>query len=644
MFNRIKNIFKKSENGSRNWISFLGNYLWNTSIRDNEYVKFFTGRQYAAITAIADSISGLNYRLSDGHDKQINHEYLDFVTPDLIQNIAIFMKMTWTAYVRKVMAGNKVIWLDMLIPRNISPVIDTNWNLQYRNYVWNGKSIRLEKEEVMVFAEFNPYERYPYITRGYSPIQAIAMTIRGEKEIEDWNYSLLTNDVPPGMVLTTDQALTEDQVKAIKSNWEANHTGAKNVGKLAILPFWIKPNNVQASPKEMDFVAQQNWDRDKILAIYKVPKAILWIWEGVNVWNVKSFNQIYSTRCIEPLTKKITRVLNDNLFNWIGIFEFLNVLPTDEEAVREHYLSWGITRNEYRQELWYNPVKWGDVFYDWTVCHTIEDNKKSDTYSKINFKSIVESNIPRSEKRMIKRWENKQVTYRKYEAKLKEWLLKIFNKEEKAIMKEFEEKKWFNPSNKALKLKLERRFYALYYLYLKDTVEEIVKSEGSRAMNELEIERAFNYNEKTAKKVKEMLTILAKDVDSVTDSNLLNAIWEAVDQGLPPNEVKEVLEEVFSDLKTYRLNRIIRSESIRYWTFAEQEAREQSWIVKYKQRWTAIDERVCDSCWALHWKKIPLKENFFDKWDKFNWLKLDYEDVIGSPLHPNCRCDMIPIT
>ena len=56
-----------------------------------------------------------------------------------------------------------------------------------------------------------------------------------------------------------------------------------------------------------------------------------------------------------------------------------------------------------------------------------------------------------------------------------------------------------------IKLKLERRFYALYYLYLKDTVEEIVKAEGSRAMNELEIERAFNYNEKTAKKVKKRL-------------------------------------------------------------------------------------------------------------------------------------------
>jgi hypothetical protein len=36
------------------------------------------------------------------------------------------MKMTGSAYVWKVMAGSKVIGLDMLLPWNISPVIDTN--------------------------------------------------------------------------------------------------------------------------------------------------------------------------------------------------------------------------------------------------------------------------------------------------------------------------------------------------------------------------------------------------------------------------------------------------------------------------------------------------------------------------------------
>ena len=639
MFNRIKNIFKKSEWNNSSWISFLWWFLWNTSIRDNEYVKFFIGWQYAAITAIADSVSWLNYRLSDGKDHQINHKYLDFITPDLIQNIAIFMKMTWTAYVWKVKVWESILWLDMLIPWNISPVIDTNWNLLYWNYVWNWKSIRLEVDEVMVFAEFNPYERYPYITRGYSPIQAIAMTVRWEKEIEDWNYSLLTNDVPPGMVLTTDQPLTEEQVKAIKSNREANHTGAKNVGKLAILPFWIKPNNVQASPKEMEFVAQQNWDRDKILAIYKVPKAILWIGEWVNVGNVKSFNQIYSTRCIEPLTKKISRVLNDKLFNWIWIFEFLNVLPTDVEAVREHYLSGGITRNEYRQELWYNPVKWWDVFYDWTECDTIETPVK-DLW--IDFKSIVKSNIPWSEEWMQKRWIKKQETYTKYEKKLKEWLIKVFEKQEKDIIREFDNNHK-TVSNKALELKLEKKYYAVYHLFLRDIVEEIVKSEWERAMDELDVDKAFRVDEKVKKKLRTSLQKLAKEVDSITDENLLKAIWRSVDEWLSISETKEIILDVFEDLKTTRLDKIVRTESIRYGTFAEQESREQSWVVKYKQRWTALDERTCDSCWRLHGKKIPLNDDFFKKGDKIWNLKLDYEDIVWSPLHPNCRCDMIPL-
>ena len=44
--------------------------------------------------------------------------------------------------------------------------------------------------------------------------------------------------------------------------------------------------------------------------------------------------------------------------------------------------------------------------------------------------------------------------------------------------------------------------------------------------------------------------------------------------------------------------------------------------------------QVCESCGKLHGKKIPLNEKF---------AKDDYWDMIGSPLHPNCRCDMIPV-
>ena len=387
MKNWFKNIFKKS-NSCSHWIPYSWFSSWDISLSNSEYVQFFIWWQYAAITAISDSISSLQYRLADKYDSDLKNEYLNLISPDLLGSIATFMKLCWTAYVWKISLSWKVIWLSILLPWSIEPIVDYLWNLvSWKYYSW-WRFINLKVHEVLVFAEFNPYQRYPYITRWYSPLQALAMSIKWEKEIEKWNYSLLTHDVPPWMILTTDQSLSAEQVRGIKEAWERNHTWSANVWKLAILPFWIKPSSIQSSPKEMEFISQQEWDRDKILAIYKVPKAVLWIWEWVNVWNVKAFNQIFSLRCIEPLSKKIARVFNDRLFNWIWTFEFLNVLPSDEEEVRQHYLSWWITKNEYRIELGYKPIVWWDVFVDWSKC-SIERIKSNS----IDYKSIVKRNM-----------------------------------------------------------------------------------------------------------------------------------------------------------------------------------------------------------------------------------------------------------
>lgn len=89
MLNRFKNIFKKSNDSNR--IPLIWSYLGDKTIKENEYNKFFIWWQYAAVTAIADSISWLQYSLSDGKDKKIHHKYIDLVIPELIQNIVIFM-------------------------------------------------------------------------------------------------------------------------------------------------------------------------------------------------------------------------------------------------------------------------------------------------------------------------------------------------------------------------------------------------------------------------------------------------------------------------------------------------------------------------------------------------------------------------
>ena len=647
MFARIKKMFTKTQSG---FLALFGGFFGDKAIKDHEYINFFVGRQYAAITSIADSLSGLNWRLANKKDQAIQHEYLEYITPELINNIAVFMKMTGTAYVWKIKNGKKVWGLSVLLPWNITAKVDTNWYLNGWIYREWGKEIRLEADEVMVFAEFNPSQRYPYIMRGYSPIQAIAMTIRGEKEIEKWNYALLNNDVPPGMILTTEQPMSTEQLEVVKKSREARHSGADNVGKLAILPFGIKPASFQSSPKEMEFIAQQNWDRDKILAIYKVPKAILGIGEGVNVGNVKAFNQTFASRCIEPLAKKIARVFNDQLFSGIGIFEFLNVLPTDEEEVRNHYFAGGITRNEYRQELGYKPIKWGNVFVDGTEAEVAQEAKKESIWismKSVDFQTIVKENIKRSEEWMQKRRGQKQKKNAEYEKRLKVWFMKVFEKQKQDILKEFDEnnKKAFKTTDYQMLMK----YYALYHIYLRPELEKLISEEGIRAMRELDVELEFNINtDKIKKELKQKIQLIAKNVDALTDEKIGKVVEMGLAGNMQPEEIKKELVKVFDELQWKRLETIVRTEAIRFGTYAEQSAREQSGVVKSKQWRTAVDERVCEHCGKMHGKKVALQEDFFKKGSVMTGnnggkLKLEYENVIGSPLHPNCRCDMIPL-
>ena len=633
MFKRIKNIFKKSEWNNSSWISLLWWFHWNTSLSDNECVKFFQSWQYAAITAIADSVSSLNYRLADKNDKDIDHEYMKYITPELLQNIAIFMKLCWTAYVWKVVLGWKVLGLSILLPWNLYPVIDEYSNLKWWNYSWENWALwwmKLSVDEVLVFAEFNPFERYPYITRGYSPLQALAMTLWWEKEIEKWNYSLLSNDVPPWMILTTDQALSPEQVMWIKQAWERNHSWASNVWKLAILPFWIKPSNFQASPKEMEFIAQQERDRDKILAIYKVPKAVLWIWEWVNVWNVKAFNQIFSSRCIAPLCKKISRVLNDWLFNWVWVFEFLNVLPTDEDQVREHYLSWCITKNEYRIELWYKPVKGWDVFIDWSECivDKVWNDWEKNTLAWFDFKGIVKRHVPWSDEWMRERLKERDLRLLWYEKELRSCLIKIFSKQESDILNLFKKDKTFIKRKSVFSF-LWKKYYSLYYVLLKEVFKKIVRTEWEHALWDVSNSWTFNVDDPVVIEwIKELIKILAESVDSTTDKKLDDSfmlLFERWDVSL--GDLHDVVSTVYDELKNIRMESIVKTESVRLSNFADEQAWSLSWKVKRKQWWTTEDEKRCWMCSQLHWKEVKIRDDFV-------------KGVQYPPLHPNCRCMM----
>lgn len=103
----------------------------------------------------------------------------------------------------------------------------------------------------------------------------------------------------------------------------------------------------------------------------------------------------------------------------------------------------------------------------------------------------------------------------------------------------------------------------------------------------------------------------------------------------------------------YRREMIARTETIRA-SNKGTDALYQQWGVQYKEWLTAFDERTCPWCAAMNGKRIASGSIFHEKGTQWNvdmdqdgqkvtkTIKFDYENVTGPPLHPNCRCTLIP--
>ena len=97
-------------------------------------------------------------------------------------------------------------------------------------------------------------------------------------------------------------------------------------------------------------------------------------------------------------------------------------------------------------------------------------------------------------------------------------------------------------------------------------------------------------------------------------------------------------------------NRIARTESVRAYTDGQVAAWEESGVVSRKA-WL-LSPTSCEFCEiaAMEYGEqgIALDQPFFQKGDRIvasdgRELNLNYENVNGPPLHPFCRCTLVPV-
>lgn len=155
----------------------------------------------------------------------------------------------------------------------------------------------------------------------------------------------------------------------------------------------------------------------------------------------------------------------------------------------------------------------------------------------------------------------------------------------------------------------------------------------------------FEINERITNYITERVTRFADEMNEVTISKLDESIAEGIAQGENLTKLRNRVQEIFTQATRERSERIARTEAIAASNEGANEAYRQSPLVNAKE-WSA-NFGACEFCDQFNGKIVGLDEDFASLGETVTGEKsnliLSYEDIEHPPLHPNCRCALLPV-
>lgn len=134
-----------------------------------------------------------------------------------------------------------------------------------------GYKINLPLTDVVQFKFPNPSNPL----RGLSKIGAVAMGIEMDMLVKEYNKRIIENGGDPGGIILYDADLDKEEEQEYIAKWEERHQGSTNARRTAMLSGGFKYQPLALSPKDLEWLAAQEWDREEILAAMNVPRSVL---------------------------------------------------------------------------------------------------------------------------------------------------------------------------------------------------------------------------------------------------------------------------------------------------------------------------------------------------------------------------------
>lgn len=373
------------------FLEFSTQKLSNEKSISTKILQSNRGWVYRNNDAIAQEVSKIEFELysvgiSNGeivYNEIDSHPLLDLLDrpnqettkTDAIYIIQSHKKLSGDAFWLKIRNGQQVVGLRELPPDKIilnlrPPTADDPTVIESFRYMDTIDGLKIDvvydPRDIIHFKKPNPNNPF----RGLGAVEALAETIDLDNLTTETTKRFFTNGAITNFVLSTDSKITDEQLKRLRQEMRSTYGGASNAYKAMILGGGLKPVDISYTNKEMEFLGQLEWYRDKIMYGFGNTKSSLGILEDVNRSTNASAIVEWQRNTVKPDMQSICNTLNEFLVPEFGknlLLGFCDPVPEDRSdditEVKDLYPIGIMTLNESRDLLKLDPIEGGDEFY-----------------------------------------------------------------------------------------------------------------------------------------------------------------------------------------------------------------------------------------------------------------------------------------
>lgn len=526
--------------------------------------------------------------------------------------------------------------------------------------------VPLEVQEVLRFPLFNPSNPY----EGKSVVEAANDYIGTDEGTAEYTKNFFQNSANVSGILSVKGEVTQGAFQKFVRGWRQKYEGVDNAGRVAIIrDSDASFTKIGLGLNELNMAEIRKSSLGDLAMMFQTPLELLGrITEGSGLGrgNIETLEYIFTKWNIDKKMLKFDSIIMFALQRYYGLdpqnYRVIheNIIPEDKEHElneRDKSVDRWMTRDEIRAEDGLLPIPGGDQLLAPLNMVPINETSLSstDTQSKgltlkitrtIKNPPIVKKADPASERFRLSLIRNQL----KYEKQYRKKLKPVFVEQRKEALNNLEAHASSLKKASGQKLFDDAYYDQIMVKTLQPLMIDLAGTQGGLGLAFAGDDKdTFKVTSSFEKILKESTLKMATNFNDETIDRLNKTLAEGIQGGEGIGDLQKRVGDVYDNIEGYRSERIARTETMKASNEAAVEGYKQTGFVTEKV-WT-VNPDACPECEVFDGKTVGLEETFLGIGESYSYKDdggneqsktNDYDSVDVPPLHPNCRCTIVP--